>query len=559
MENSIDRIERATSGMWRFLALLGIATATLTGTAWGQQFSLVVTYTVSPIEANGWSGTRVLTVTNTNWVYTAQLTNANNGCLVQRTESGQGQISIPLSPNPSVPFSFVVSETVSWFNTFCPAQANADNGSNNQPTGPVTILATPVAGGFTLSTNTVYPPDAYYGGAQMTVTASGFLGVVSLCDSGTTIPNVTLPPVPVIPKISIKPWQITYAALNLNFAVTQSAESCDAQSNTGSLGVFFKFNGSSNTQIANSITSAQLSVFQPGFTASIGSCQFTVLSALLLQSTGLDFPLNDCLLNGSFDQSASYVRWSSPGFKTVPFPTYQSLIPGPGTGPLTFWVDLDALGLSATNNSMDTIVRTVEPYIHQTLIDNLPFFAWYTVIQDPGNVGVLVVNRDGLTSGNLFNGKTTLDIPQSLLYSSTSNPAVILQNPPDGGYQVVLTGLHTGGYELSVSATSFNHQSSQQVMNGTIAQGASTAYQLDLSTSNVGQTQTVNLGTLVPGDLNGDERVNCADLAVVKASFGKKTGQAGFNAWADINDDGVVNILDLSMVAKQLPAGTVCK
>jgi Dockerin type I domain len=67
---------------------------------------------------------------------------------------------------------------------------------------------------------------------------------------------------------------------------------------------------------------------------------------------------------------------------------------------------------------------------------------------------------------------------------------------------------------------------------------------------------TVN-GTLI-GDVNGNGVVDCADLAIVKASFGKTAGQAGFDPRADLNKDGVVSVLDLSIVAKQLPAGTTC-
>jgi hypothetical protein len=63
---------------------------------------------------------------------------------------------------------------------------------------------------------------------------------------------------------------------------------------------------------------------------------------------------------------------------------------------------------------------------------------------------------------------------------------------------------------------------------------------------------------LVDGDLNGDGQVDCADLAIVKASFGKRTGQAGFNAWADINDDGVVNVIDLALISQKMVLGTVC-
>lgn len=60
------------------------------------------------------------------------------------------------------------------------------------------------------------------------------------------------------------------------------------------------------------------------------------------------------------------------------------------------------------------------------------------------------------------------------------------------------------------------------------------------------------------GDVNADGSVTCADIAIVRASFGKSTGQPGFDARADINNDGVVNIRDLSYVSQRLPAGTRC-
>jgi len=60
------------------------------------------------------------------------------------------------------------------------------------------------------------------------------------------------------------------------------------------------------------------------------------------------------------------------------------------------------------------------------------------------------------------------------------------------------------------------------------------------------------------GDLNSDGAVNCADLAIVKASFGKRTGQAGFDPRADINGDGVVDIRDLTAVSKLVPGSATC-
>ncbi len=67
----------------------------------------------------------------------------------------------------------------------------------------------------------------------------------------------------------------------------------------------------------------------------------------------------------------------------------------------------------------------------------------------------------------------------------------------------------------------------------------------------------VSSGALI-GDVNGDGLVNCTDLAIIKASFGKKTGQTGFDQRADVNLDNVVDVRDLAIVSRQLPTGTRC-
>jgi len=62
----------------------------------------------------------------------------------------------------------------------------------------------------------------------------------------------------------------------------------------------------------------------------------------------------------------------------------------------------------------------------------------------------------------------------------------------------------------------------------------------------------------MPGDVNGDKVVNCADLSIVRAAFGKRTGQPNFDPRADTKRDGVVDISDLSYVLQQMPAGSSC-
>ena len=69
---------------------------------------------------------------------------------------------------------------------------------------------------------------------------------------------------------------------------------------------------------------------------------------------------------------------------------------------------------------------------------------------------------------------------------------------------------------------------------------------------------TADVAVIPPGDLNKDGKVDCSDLALVKASFGKKCGQVGFDSRADLNKDCVVDIRDLAAVSQKLPAGTRC-
>jgi parallel beta-helix repeat protein len=52
-------------------------------------------------------------------------------------------------------------------------------------------------------------------------------------------------------------------------------------------------------------------------------------------------------------------------------------------------------------------------------------------------------------------------------------------------------------------------------------------------------------------DLNGDGVINIVDIAIVARAFGTKPGDVNWNPEADLNNDGVINIIDIAMVAKQ--------
>jgi hypothetical protein len=60
---------------------------------------------------------------------------------------------------------------------------------------------------------------------------------------------------------------------------------------------------------------------------------------------------------------------------------------------------------------------------------------------------------------------------------------------------------------------------------------------------------------VVVGDANLDGHVSCLDYAVIKQAIGKRRGQAGYLASADLNNDGVISLNDLMVVARLLTAG----
>ena len=59
----------------------------------------------------------------------------------------------------------------------------------------------------------------------------------------------------------------------------------------------------------------------------------------------------------------------------------------------------------------------------------------------------------------------------------------------------------------------------------------------------------VNFGTLLEGDGVNNNIVNVFDLSLLASTFGKSSGDPGFDSRADFNHDGTVNIFDLSLLA----------
>ena len=122
-------------------------------------------------------------------------------------------------------------------------------------------------------------------------------------------------------------------------------------------------------------------------------------------------------------------------------------------------------------------------------------------------------------------------------------------------YNVVVKGVSTGSYTLSVTAVTPDGsvQPTAQIQ-GQVMPGSLKSFALTVSPIS-GIAPTLSL---IAGDVNGDGKVDCTDVAIVKTAFGRQINQSGFDPRADINGDGIIDIRDLSFVAQHLPAGTTC-
>jgi hypothetical protein len=151
-------------------------------------------------------------------------------------------------------------------------------------------------------------------------------------------------------------------------------------------------------------------------------------------------------------------------------------------------------------------------------------------------------------------------------------PATDTQMLPSGGSLVFNTLLNNGGvgplgYKVPGDVTSLTLLSGQLTVTAQFVVNSQNkptggdpgVFMGVVNSTDSGPPLAVDAVLKQSGDLNADGKVDCLDIAVVKAAFGKRAGQQGYDLRADINDDGVVDVRDLAIVSQKLPAGTRCQ
>jgi len=131
------------------------------------------------------------------------------------------------------------------------------------------------------------------------------------------------------------------------------------------------------------------------------------------------------------------------------------------------------------------------------------------------------------------------------------------------------------GYDLPLSVSIMNLDDTLEAFNVTLlsnatAIGTETGFNVPFGTSTLSFTwntanfklgnYTLNVlaGDLsarsavvltIPGDINGDFKVDMKDIATIAAAFGSKPGSANWNPNADINNDGKIEMKDIAIAA----------
>jgi hypothetical protein len=138
------------------------------------------------------------------------------------------------------------------------------------------------------------------------------------------------------------------------------------------------------------------------------------------------------------------------------------------------------------------------------------------------NISITVTNQGGFT-----------ETSNVTVYANTTATATPINvTLPSGNSMTITFTWNTTGFAKG---------------NYTISAVADTV-QGETNTTNNTYTDGLVLVTII-GDVDGNGNVNVLDAIDVSNSFGKSTGQAGFNANADFDDNDVINILDAITLA----------
>ncbi len=170
----------------------------------------------------------------------------------------------------------------------------------------------------------------------------------------------------------------------------------------------------------------------------------------------------------------------------------------------------------------------------------------------------------GQPNTNQFQLTPLQTVSTSLVVPAGQGTAVFSSSWASGDIVMTLTSPSGKTFDRTTTNPLVNHSlgTTYEVYDILVPEAGSWTVSLS-ATDGVSDEEQVSLTFMTippaPGDADGDGIATCADMSIVKAAFGTRKGQPAYDPRADLNGDGVVNILDLSLVAQNLLPGVTCQ
>jgi len=157
-----------------------------------------------------------------------------------------------------------------------------------------------------------------------------------------------------------------------------------------------------------------------------------------------------------------------------------------------------------------------------------------------------------LTATNsIGSDSTTRQVQIVETFAATLAGTVTLQGRTDHSGAVIT--LWSGGTPVTSTTTDVTGAYTLTVTAGTFNVTIEMDRYLDAAQTGVllpaGSTITLNAVTLLAGDANESDKVNIFDLALIGSHYGLNSGDPEWDPRADINNDGTVDLLDLTLAA----------
>lgn len=222
-------------------------------------------------------------------------------------------------------------------------------------------------------------------------------------------------------------------------------------------------------------------------------------------------------LQNTFDNTNGRVNFSA-GNLAAPYPSGTFTLTT-----ITFLAKTTSAGTAL--DFADTLPRQTDATYGGSSVFNLATGASFGITDDA------VLNGSVLLAGRPTPPAPVWSVPLtvSLYRTGDTSPRYVLTPTTDTQGHFTLNGIVPGAYQARVKH--------------------SHTLETRLDVTLVTGSNTVDFGTLREGDANNDNYVTLVDFSILATTFGKCTGDAGFDARADFDDSGCVVLLDFSLLA----------